>query len=103
MCASSGGSRDPEGLSALEGWIDPGCPLEPGHHWQHPPANLRLCTRLLPDGRLGSRSAGAAAPAFLLMRLREELEAKSRSLREENNEFGGELLKDKEAFHFCVY
>lgn len=38
------------------------------------------------------------------MRLRKELEAEPGSLQEGavNNEFGGEILKDKEAFHFRV-
>lgn len=37
------------------------------------------------------------------MQLREKLEAQPGSLHEEvNNEFGGEILKDKEAFNFCV-
>lgn len=41
---------------------------------------------------------GPNTRAFLPMQSREELEAKPRSLREVNNEFGGEMLMDKEAF-----
>lgn len=37
--------------------------------------------------------------------VKKEFKVKPRSLREGdvNNEFGGEMLKDKEAFHFYVY
>ena len=48
---------------------------------------------------------GSDALAYLLlMQLKAEFEAK-RSLHggDLNNEFGGEMLKDKEAFHFCVF
>lgn len=83
--------------------MDRGCPLEPGNRRQHPPANLRLC-KYSQIHAWEIWALGSDAPAFLLMQLREELEAKPGSLHEGevNNEFGGEIPKDKEAFHFCV-
>lgn len=44
-----------------------------------------------------------SSPGFPTHSVKEARELKARSLHEEvNNEFSGEMLEDKRAFHFCV-
>lgn len=57
----------------------------------------------LPYPRARCRSVPTPSPGFPTHSVKGTREPKTRSLHEEvNNEFSGEMLEDKGAFHFCV-